>query len=214
MEQNLAILFADLSGYTALTETHGAVTAADTIDKYLEIVKDCLAGESVLHQCIGDEVVIISSSPDDLTGTALMMIHKCSMEHNFLQLHGGLHYGKLLLRNNNYFGSTINVASRIAAKAEKGKFWCSSEFVNALSADNYQLFHSKGTHVLKNVSEEVELFELEVDDHSEFCIDPVCRMLIRNRNKGVSHPGENIIFCSQNCMEIYLSRISIPKQHL
>jgi class 3 adenylate cyclase len=27
MEENIAILMADLSGYTALTETHGAVSA-------------------------------------------------------------------------------------------------------------------------------------------------------------------------------------------
>ena len=35
MEQNTAILIADLSGYTALTEAHGASTAANTIDKFL-----------------------------------------------------------------------------------------------------------------------------------------------------------------------------------
>ncbi len=29
MERNVAILMADLSGYTALTETHGSVSAAD-----------------------------------------------------------------------------------------------------------------------------------------------------------------------------------------
>jgi hypothetical protein len=29
MEQNITILIANLSGYTALTETHGSVVAAD-----------------------------------------------------------------------------------------------------------------------------------------------------------------------------------------
>ena len=42
MEENLAILMADLSGYTALTETHGAVSAANLIDRYVEIVEKCL----------------------------------------------------------------------------------------------------------------------------------------------------------------------------
>ena len=37
MEENIAVLMADLSGYTALTEIHGAVSAANLIDKYIEI---------------------------------------------------------------------------------------------------------------------------------------------------------------------------------
>ena len=71
MEQNIAILIADLSGYTALTETHGASSAADLIDKYIEIVSNSLVGESHLHERVGDEVMIVSDSPDHLHSTAL-----------------------------------------------------------------------------------------------------------------------------------------------
>ena len=46
MELNIAVLIADLTGYTALTERHGASSAADLIDKYVEIVKDCLDRDS------------------------------------------------------------------------------------------------------------------------------------------------------------------------
>ena len=66
MEENLAILIADLSGYTALTETHGSSTAADMIDKYIEIVKESLVGDSELHQSVGDEVLVVSASPDHI----------------------------------------------------------------------------------------------------------------------------------------------------
>ncbi|HRF16542.1 MAG TPA: hypothetical protein PK977_00190 [Chitinophagaceae bacterium] len=48
MEQKIAILMADLSGYTALTEIHGASSAADLVDKYVEIVEKCLVGDSQL----------------------------------------------------------------------------------------------------------------------------------------------------------------------
>ena len=60
----MAILIADLSGYTALTETHGASAAADIIDKYVEMVKDSLVGDSHFHERAGDEVMIVSSSAD------------------------------------------------------------------------------------------------------------------------------------------------------
>ncbi|MEO6229439.1 MAG: adenylate/guanylate cyclase domain-containing protein [Ferruginibacter sp.] len=133
MEENIAILMADLSGYTALTETHGSASAADLIDKYLEIVENCLVGDSKLHERTGDEVMIVSASPDALLSSAYMIMKATSNEDNFLQVHGGLHYGKILKRRNSYFGSTINLTARIAAKANAGSFWCSEEFVNSLS---------------------------------------------------------------------------------
>jgi adenylate cyclase len=207
MEQNIAILIADLSGYTALTETHGAATAADLIDKFLEIVHESLVGESQLHQRVGDEVMIVSISPDHLISTAIMLLQNCAKEHHFLQVHGGLHYGRILKRNNHYFGSPLNLTSRIAGKASKGTFWCSAEFVNALPDRSSFTFCSKGKHSFKNVSEENEIFELMIEHPNPnfFHIDPVCRMLIHKRETAIPHPHEqNIFFCSTNCFNIYM----------
>src|SRR5258706_1722830 len=153
MEKNIAILIADLSGYTALTEAHGSAAAADLIDKYIVIVKTCLVGDSQIHERTGDEIMIVSSSPDFLLATALMIENKTSNEENFLQVHGGLHYGKVLKRGDSYFGSALNLTSRIAAKANAGTYWCSDEFVNALSDKTMFTFTSKGIHLFKNITE-------------------------------------------------------------
>src|SRR4051812_42259225 len=154
MEENLAILIADLSGYTALTETHGAITAADVVEKYIEMVEDCLVGDSHLHSRVGDEVVVVSTSADHLMDTAVMLMHCTSCENHFLQVHGGLHYGKILKRNDHYFGTTINLASRIASKANAGAFWCSEEYVKALNNVSSVSFQPRGKHSFKNVGEE------------------------------------------------------------
>jgi adenylate cyclase len=206
MEQDLAILIADLSGYTALTEAHGSTTAADVVDKFIEITNECLCGDGHLHSCTGDEVVLISTSADDLVTTALLMMQKTTCEGNFLQLHGGLHYGKILKRNNNYFGTTINLASRIANKAKPGTFWCSEEFIDALSEKTAFTFHARNKHSFKNLSEEKEMFELLIE--SDLChIDPVCRMLINDTDKAIAHPDKkNIFFCSPGCLQIYTNK--------
>ena len=210
MEENLAILIADLSGYTALTETHGSSTAADMIDKYIEIVKESLVGDSELHQSVGDEVLVVSASPDHMINTAIMLMKRCSEEHNFLQVHGGLHYGKILKRNNNYFGSTINLTSRIASNATKGSFWCSDQFVNALSDKEKFDFKFKGKHRFKNVSEESEVLELVIENSESFYIDPVCRMLVNQKETAIRHPNEEaIFFCSNDCLNIYQKSRSI-----
>lgn len=205
MEVNISILMADLSGYTALTETHGAVSAADLIDKYIEIIEDCLVGDCMLKERTGDEVMIVSTSPDFLLATAIRIINKTSKEDNFLQIHGGLHYGKVLIRRNSYFGNTINLTSRIAAKANPGTFWCSEEFVNSLSDKSLIALQSKGNHSFKNVSENKVMYELGSEDKNLFFIDSVCRMLILDTDKAIKHPTEeDIFFCSPACLDIYM----------
>src|SRR5690606_16141791 len=151
MEVNIAILMADLSGYTALTETHGSVSAADLIDKYFRIAESCLVGESKIHERKGDEIMIVSNSPGALLATALKLEASTVYEENFLQIHGGLHFGKVLKRTGNYYGSAINLASRIAAKAAPGTYWCSDDFVHSLKDKSHSTFFSKGIHKFKNM---------------------------------------------------------------
>ncbi len=210
MEKNIAILMADLSGYTALTETHGSSVAADLIDKYVEIIKECLEGDCHFHERTGDEVMIVSSSVNDLLATAEMILKKTCNENNFLQVHGGLHYGKILERNNNYFGSTINITARIVSKANPGTFWCSEEFVKALPGKTTFTFLSKGKHSLKNISAEVNMFELRNENSRPVDIDPVCRMLINKKENSVYYFTEkNISFCSQTCLDIYTKNMTL-----
>lgn len=204
MEKSLAILLADLSGYTALTEVHGAVSAADLIDRFLRIVESSFVGDSHLHQRRGDEVMIISETPGHLLSTALLLLRNSHGEDNFLLLHGGLHYGEVLKRDNEYFGSTINFTSRIAAKANAGSFWCSKEFYDAVQHTTLCQFEPRGMHEMKNISGEKEVFEIISDEKRFLAIDPVCRMLIQAEDKAIRHPVYNeIFFCSKNCMNIY-----------
>lgn len=206
MEQNIAILMADLSGYTALTETHGPQMAADLIDKYLGIVKKCLVGDCHLHQRTGDEVMIVSPTTSDLLSTATLLLQHASNEHNFLQVHGGLHYGKILNRDNDYYGTTINLTSRIANKAKSGAFWCSKDFVTTLPDKYASIFQSQGHHSFKNLSSECELFEITFDNPKSFYVDPICRMLVHKEKAAVPHPTVNdIFFCSPDCRDIFIS---------
>lgn len=207
MEKKIAILLADLSGYTALTETHGALAAANLIDKYIEIVRNCLTGDSRLHGRTGDEIMIVSSSPDALLDTALLIGKHASSEEYFLQVHGGLHYGTVLQRADSYFGSAINLTSRIAGKASAGQFWCSDEFVNALSNKSGFSLTPRGKHHFKNISTEKEVFELNIEDRKTIHIDPVCRMRILEPHSAIAHPTETgTYFCSPACLYIHDQR--------
>lgn len=204
MEKNIAILMADLSGYTALTETHGPVSAADLIDKYISIAENCLVGDCKLHQRTGDEIMFVSGCPDSLLATALMLETNTASEENFLQVHGGLHYGKVLKRADNYFGTTVNLASRIAAKAAAGTFCCSEEFMSSITDKSACTFKPKGKHLFKNINGEKEIFEVSIEKTKISYIDPVCRMVILNPQNAIHHPSHNEhYFCSSQCLEFY-----------
>lgn len=204
MEQNIAILIADLAGYTALTEVHGASTAADVIDKYVEVVNASLVGSSRLHDRVGDEVLVVSDSADALLATAVLLLQTALKLPDFLQLHGALHYGTILYRHNDLYGNTVNLTSRMASKATSGSIVCSTDFIQALNNKHVLQFQSKGKFNFKNVSEEKEIMELVIDRPEAFFTDPVCRMLV-NAEKRYTHPVKSgIFFCSQNCLDIYL----------
>lgn len=206
MEQNIALLMADLSGYTALTEIHGAFSAADLVDKYVEIVEKCLVGDSKLKERTGDEVMVVSSCPDSLLATADLIMQNTSEQEYFLQVHGGLHYGRVLVRNNSYFGSAINITARIAASARPGTFACSGDFINVLSGDTSFRVHAKQKYRFKNVTEEMEITEIVNTHKHTYFIDPVCRMIIKNNIMGIQHPErEHSYFCSRTCLDIFNS---------
>ena len=204
MEKNLAILMADLSGYSALTETHGAVAAANLIDKYMSIAEKCLVGDCKVHQQTGDEIMFVSDSSDVILATARQLATNTGNEDHFLQVHGGLHYGKVLKRGGNYFGSTVNMVARIAGKAAAGTFYCSAEFVNSVADKSLCTFKSRGTHQFKNFSLEKEVFEIGLGKIQTNRIDPVCRVqILHPENAFRNSDADQLFFCSSQCFDVY-----------
>ena len=213
METTIAIMMADLSGYTALTEIHGGEKAADMVQRYLQLVNQTLVGDSRLHERVGDQVVIVSSSAEQLAYTATFLFERVHEQERFLALHAGLHYGPVVQKDNAYFGSTINTAARIMSAAEKGKMLCSREFLEQLPANHAFVTSSKGLMQFKNLLQPVDLYELHCcikNISKTYVIDPVCHMLITAPEKAVqlSRQNDTLYFCSEKCRDMYITHHS------
>jgi adenylate cyclase len=204
LEKEIAILMADLSGYTAMTEVHGGASAAKIVSKYMQLVEQSLCGSTAIMQRIGDQVVMISEVPIDIvaTGEKLLTI---AHEHHFLSIHMGIHYGPILITDGNLFGSPINVASRIMNLASRGQILCSSALVNTIPDESNFKFVSIGKHKLKNVLGHIEVFELSTTQSNPFHIDPVCHMLVDPQKEDyiVTYQNETFHFCSTHCMTLF-----------
>src|SRR6185437_13423746 len=67
----VAIAFADLAGYTRLTEEAGELEAVDVVERFVEAVEGSLPEEARVIKTIGDGVMIVGSEPAALAEWAV-----------------------------------------------------------------------------------------------------------------------------------------------
>jgi adenylate cyclase len=150
----VVIAFADLAGYTRLTEEEGELEAVDAVERFVEAVEATLPDDARVIKTIGDEVMIVGSDPSALTDWSV----------GFQQLHRerprpriGLHYGVALYRDGDYYGREVNTASRVAARSAGGEVLVTRPIVEAASAPHLQ-FERIGEVRLKGFRESTEIF--------------------------------------------------------
>jgi adenylate cyclase len=114
----VAILFADLAGYTRLTEEEGELQAVDAVERFVEAVEVTLPDEARIIKTIGDEVMVVGSDPAALIDWAVGF-QRLQTERPLPRI--GIHYGDALYRDGDYYGRDVNIASRVAARSAGGE---------------------------------------------------------------------------------------------
>ena len=150
----VAIAFADLAGYTRLTEEEGELTAVDAVERFVEAVEVTLPDEARIIKTIGDEVMIIGSDVSNLTDWAVGFQ---SMQADRPLPRIAVHYGVALYRDGDYYGRDINIASRVAARSAGGEVLVTRPVVDSVSAPHLE-FERIGEVRLKGFTESTEVF--------------------------------------------------------
>ncbi|MHB8509922.1 MAG: YHS domain-containing protein [Candidatus Dormibacteria bacterium] len=197
----LTFAFVDLAGFTALTEAHGDEDAADLVERFVEITTSSLAPEDQLVKCVGDAVMLTSLKPG--AGVALMrrLYEGFRMETNFPLPRAGLHHGPAVERGGDFFGSTVNVAARVAAHASAGQVLATPQVASAARQLGVGMVEL-GLVRLRNVEEPCELSELQIGEPDQaYSVDPVCRMRVQHDVAAgqLVHGGHRFWFCSMSC---------------
>jgi adenylate cyclase len=197
--------FVDIAGYTALTDSHGEVAAADLIDEFSELIRLSIKPPGQIQELIGDCAFLIFPDPfiaiDALSDLYKVIANRAS----FPIVRAGLHHGQALLRENRYFGSTVNLTSRVTAQAKGGQILGTKQIVDILSQlGSSTEFEHQGLVSLKNFPQPVDLYEILLSGFShDYAIDPVCKMQVDKRHAaGELHfKKEKYWFCSLSCVE-------------
>jgi len=151
-----AMCFLDITGYTHLTQEHGDAAAANLADVLARLVQRTSSkhdGRPV--KWLGDGVMIWFRDPGPGVIAALDMVDGVK-EAGLPPAHVGLHAGPVIFQEGDYYGQTVNLASRIADYARPGEVLVSQEVVNA-SADVGASFTEIGPVELKGVSGTIHL---------------------------------------------------------
>jgi adenylate cyclase len=197
-------LFADIAGFTALTEAHGDEQAALLVAEFCDAVQSELPAFGGMHvKTIGDALMVRVRDPDRAVLLGLRIAHDVMHRHGAPAVRVGLHHGPAIERDADYFGAAVNLAARVSAAATGGEVLLTAETA-ALAPDvEGVLYESRGSQTFRNVREPVELVaavRLATMNHG-LAIDPVCRMAV-NPGRAAGRlvvDDTTYFFCSLTC---------------
>jgi len=184
-ERHLSVLFLDIEGYTALCERLGYTLVHEIIEKHFSVfVETIFANRGDVNETAGDALMVLFMNDDEKTNAfnalkaALSIKESCvkikdefSILSRPLDINIGINSGDVLVGAAKFEsitgsrwtytarGSVVNVAARLGALATKGSIFLSRDTAD-LIADRLPLI-PRGKFKLKNVSEEVEVFEVK-----------------------------------------------------
>jgi adenylate cyclase len=150
----VAIAFADLAGYTRLTEEAGEEEAVDAVERFIEDVEVTLPEGARVIKTIGDEVMIVGSDASALVDWGVGFQSMVADRRPLPRI--GLHYGLTLYRDGDYYGREVNQASRVAARAAGGEVVVTRDVVDL--AGPHLEFERIGEVRLKGFDHATELF--------------------------------------------------------
>ena len=169
-----AIMFTDIKGFSkkmAKNETI-AFELLKTHDALLRVLAAKFDGRVI--KSIGDSFMIDFASAVNAVRCAIEAqkrfshFNKDKSELDKIEIRVGIHLGDVIIRDEDIIGDGVNIASRIEAMAGPNRIW--------ISQDVYQQIRNKieirvfplGPQQLKNIPEQVEVYEILIDSITEF----------------------------------------------
>ena len=198
-------VLADLAGYTALTEAHGDEHAAEAAADFCAAVRGLLdqhGAEEV--KVIGDAMLVRVSDPDQAVRLAARIVSGYGARHRTLGIRVGVHTGTAVRRAADWFGSAVNLASRVADLARSGEVVLTDATRQALRSG--LAVRELGPRRFKNVAEPLRVYALVPErDAATLPVDPVCHMAVDPKQAAARLTVGDVEYflCSPECARAF-----------
>ncbi len=204
-------LFADLAGYTALTEAMGDEDAADLAGEFSDLVRELArTHRAETIKTIGDALMLRAEDAGEAILLALCIVNDVGRRHRWPTVRAGMHTGPATERGGDWFGSTVNIAARVSGIAAGDEVLLTETTRDAALGLAGVDLREHGRHSLKNVTAQLLLFAaVRAGEHSTagLPIDPVCRMAVDPARAAgtLVFAGTEHTFCSLDCVQKFAS---------
>ena len=164
--RQVTVAFADLVGFTKLGEAISAEDLGQLASRLSHLARDVTAPPVRFVKSIGDAVMLVCPDPVPLLDTVLKLVEVVDTDNDFPRLRAGVASGMAVSRAGDWFGSPVNVASRVTDVARPGTVLAADSVWEALGDDGD--FHGSfaGARRLKGIKNEVKLFRIRRENGS------------------------------------------------
>jgi adenylate cyclase len=159
-----AVAFADLVGFTQLGETVPVEELAGAASRLSRIAGEVVEPPVSLVKVIGDAVMLVAPRPAELVDTALTLVERAAAADDLPEIRAGVAFGPAVNRWGDWFGSTVNLASRLTARARPASVLVTGEVRDA--ADEGFEYSSAGPKKLKGFSGPVKTYRVRRPDQA------------------------------------------------
>lgn len=156
--RQVSVAFADLVGFTSLGEVVPPEELEGLAHRLVEFTHNAITPPVRFIKSIGDAVMLVSPDPAPLLTAMLALADVAQSDENFPRLRVGLASGMAVSRGGDWFGSPVNLASRITGVARPGAVLVGQDVRDAIGEDSGFSWSFAGARRLKGIKEEVKLF--------------------------------------------------------
>lgn len=158
LHDDQAVAFVDISSYTRLAREVGDKTAAEQAVLLTDIAqRSASIHGGRLVKSLGDGAFAHFPHSTSALSFALDLVNNAE-RHGLWTLHSGVNAGTMLRRDGDYYGTAVNIASRLADTAAPGQVLVTRQIVDTWQGDTVT-FKSLGRIQVKNIDEGVEVFD-------------------------------------------------------
>ncbi|EID10904.1 adenylyl cyclase [Mycobacterium xenopi RIVM700367] len=158
--RHVAVAFADLVGFTRLGEVVPPEELVQLAERLANLARDVAVPPVRFVKTIGDAVMFVSPDAVPLLDAVLKLVEIIDTDNEFPRLRAGVAAGPAVSRAGDWFGSPVNVASRVTGVARPGTVLVAESAREAIEADIDAVGFSwsfAGARRLKGIKGEVKL---------------------------------------------------------
>lgn len=160
--RHITVAFADLVGFTRLGETVPPEELVQLAERLAVLGREFAVPPVRFIKTIGDAVMFVSPEPAPLVDAVLRLVEAAQADETLPRLRAGIAAGEAVSRVGDWFGSPVNLASRVTGAARPGSVLVAEPVQAAVAAGGDDAFRWSfaGARHLKGIKGEVSVFRV------------------------------------------------------